>query len=153
MILFALFVAVFARSSVWGSVDYKGLNVRDWETGLQEAQRREMPLLVIFLQSNVINDAFHKLMSFTQDKSFMQRTKSFIVVVADDTDDVYNLVFNEDNNSGEYPKVAFFDYNVNKISFSEESADFHYDDSFDVLDAMELVLDVFESAPPQQKEL
>ncbi|EDR27292.1 hypothetical protein EDI_339360 [Entamoeba dispar SAW760] len=157
MLTFCLLLAfAFARSSMWSSMDYKGLNVRDWENGLLEAKRREMPIMVIYLQSNVIDDAIRKVLDFNQDESYMKRTSKFVVVVADDSDPIFTETFGESEEvkTKGFPKVVFYHYNGMKFNFKNESPNYQYDDSFDLTDAMEDVLDIFEEGIiPQKKEL
>ena len=146
MLLLVLFATVFGRSSIWGSLDYRGLDVRDWESGLEEAARREMPLMVFFMQENVIDDSAHKLLDFNNDPGYFKRTSKFVVVVADDSDEVCKDLFAEYGLQKEhYPKLAFYHWNGNRYELKDEPKDFWYEDSFDITDAMENVLDLVDA--------
>ncbi|ELP93337.1 hypothetical protein EIN_057220 [Entamoeba invadens IP1] len=154
MLLFlSLLVLALSRSGIWGGLDYQGLRVRDWENGLEEARRREMPLMVIFLKSTTIDGAIRHVLSFNQDDSYMKRTKQFVVVVADDTDNVWKEYFGPSEEvQKDYPKILFFHYNGAKYDVSGERPTFNYEDSFELTDKMEEVLDMFEDGVIPEKK-
>ena len=81
-LIFALLCVVntYALSGIWSGLDYRGLRVRNWNDGLAEAGRREMPMMVIFMKSNVIDQGTHKLLGFSSDSDYLKRSERFVVV-------------------------------------------------------------------------
>ena len=158
MMLIALMLLVAfvnGRAVLWNAMDYHGLNVRSWENGLEEAQRREMPLMVIFLESTKIDGAIRKVYEFVEDKAWFKRTSKFIIVTADDTDDIFTETLGPyDKVEQPYPKICFYHYNGAQFHVDGENKNYVYEDSFELTDVMEDVLDKFESGfVPEKKEL
>ena len=153
-IVLLLFIAlVNGRAVLWKAMDYHGLNVRSWEDGIEEAQRREMPLMVFFLESTKVDGAIRKIHEFTEDKAWMKRTSKFIVVTADDTDDIFTQTLGDyESVEQPYPKICFYHYNGNQFHVSNEHKNYVYEDSFDLTDVMEDVLDRFEDGYVPEKE-
>lgn len=156
LILFLTLVAfINARAVLWNAMDYHGLNVRSWEKGLEEAQRREMPIMVMFLESTKIDGGIRRIYEYVEDKAWFKRTSKFIVVTADETDDIFTQTLGEYSSVPQpYPKVTFYHYNGVQFHVDDENKDYVYADSFDLMDVMESVLDKFESGyVPEKKEL
>ena len=155
ILLIFILTQVNSRAVLWNAMDYKGLNVRSWENGLIEAARREIPIMVIFLESTRVDGGIRKVYGFIEDKAWFEKTKKFVVVTADDTDDIFTQTLGEYEKVPQpYPKITFFHYNGIQFDIPSMKKDFVYEDSFELNDVMDDILDKFEDGyVPEKKEL